>query len=152
MCKSRGALVGITGILATLAAFPVCAAPIAITEVQALSFTPALSGTSVNVVTMPTDSRAAIFDITGTVNVAVTASIVEASIEIFLVGGSTNPAPNRIMVTNWTYGGAVAADGTAFMDGNGELNNVRVGATIQVNANDSPGDFLGTATFRLVYQ
>lgn len=128
------------------------AAPIFITEIQALSFVPTLGGVSSNVITAPTDSRAAIFNITGNTNVAVTASIVEASIDIVNIVGNPNAAGNRMTVSNWTYGGALAADGTAFTDGNGDLNNARIGATVTISANDAPGDFSGTATFRVVYQ
>lgn len=152
MHMSKGTLIGIASISATLGVVSLCSAVIAITEVQALSFPDTLDGVTVDVVVLPTDGSAAIFNITGTANVAVTASVVEASITIVNTVGNPNIARNKITVTNWSYGGAVAADGTAFMDANGELNNVRVGATAQMSANDNAGSYVGTATFRFVYQ
>lgn len=152
MRLSRGSLIGIASIYATLGVVSLCGAIIAITEVQALSFPDTLNGVTVDVVVLPTDGNAAIFNITGTASVAVTASVVEASIVMVNPVGNPNAAGNKITVTNWSYGGTVAADGTAFMDASGELNNVRIGGTAKLSANDNAGSFAGTATFRFVYQ
>lgn len=124
--------------------------PITLNTVQDLSFAPQPVGNAVDVVTAAEDTRAAVFSATGEANAAAQTTVVEPSIEMVTGAGST--PGERITVDTWTYGGSLGADGSTAFDAAGEINNMRVGATAHVEANDVQGDFVGTATFRLVYQ
>jgi hypothetical protein len=124
--------------------------PITLTTVQDLSFAPQPVGEAVDVLTTAADSRAAVFSATGEANAVAQTSVVEPSIE--MVTGAGSASGERITVDTFTYGGSLATDGSTAFDGSGEINNMRVGATAHVEADDVQGDFVGTATFRLVYQ
>lgn len=125
-------------------------APIVITETQALSFSNAGAGSASTVVTAPTDGTAAIFTATGEASTAVTGSVVEASIE--MTTGDGVGTTKRITVDTFTTGGDMDVAGSATFDGAGDLTNLRIGATANVQAEDIAGAYTGTATFRLVYQ
>lgn len=122
---------------------------IAVTEVAALRFPEQIAGTAAAVVVAPADSGAAQFNSTGDASRNIVASVVETSIE--MVTGDGVGSAKRITVDNFTTGGAVAADGSGAFDGTGALNNIRVGGTANMEADDIAGDYVGTATFRLVY-
>lgn len=124
--------------------------PITLTTVQDLSFAPQPVGNTVDVMTAAEDTRAAVFSATGEASAVAQASVVEPSIE--MVTGAGTSAAERITVDGWTYGGALATDGSTAFDTAGEINNMRVGATAHVASDDVQGDYVGTATFRLVYQ
>jgi len=124
--------------------------PITLNTVQDLSFAPQAVGENIDVVTGAEDTRAAVFSATGEANAAAQASVVESSIEMVTGAGATTG--ERITVDTFTYGGSLASDGSTAFDAAGELNNMRVGGTAHVEADDVQGDFVGTATFRLVYQ
>ncbi|MDT8446972.1 MAG: DUF4402 domain-containing protein [bacterium] len=120
--------------------------PITITETSALSFG-SVSGaaTNQNVVVAPSDPGAASFNLAGESNLAVTATIVEPSLA--LVNGATT-----ITVNGFTFGGALASNGTANLGALGKLNAATVGATAAVPANPTSGTYSGNLTLRVVYQ
>lgn len=128
-------------------------AVIVITEVQALSFMNIAAGTSTTIVTAPGDTNAAVFNATGDVSAAVTVSIVENNVNI--TTGSGNGAQRKIPITAWTFGGSLTdagGSGTASFDASGILNNMRIGASATVDANNLAGDYSGTVTLRVVLQ
>ena len=91
------------------------------------------------------DAGAAAFDIGGEASTAIQASIVETDLDM-VVGGTT------ITVDTFTFGGSLAADGTATLDGTGNLTGANVGATAAVPANPDVGAYSGSLTFRVLYQ
>ncbi|MCP3926999.1 MAG: DUF4402 domain-containing protein [Desulfobacterales bacterium] len=92
---------------------------------------------AIQTVTVATgDAGAAQFDITGDVGVAVTWSVVEATINMTGAG-------DDIVVNAFTVSGG----GT----GNLPQVDVTVGATANVNANQAAGIYTGSATFNAVY-
>ncbi len=123
--------------------------PITITEVASLRFPEQIAGSAATVLVRPEDSGAAVFDATGEADRAVTASVLEASIEMITDDGIG--AQKRITVDQFAMGGSVDPLGGGAFDAAGTLNNIRVGGTANVNADNIPGDYVGTATFRLVY-
>ena len=140
-------------VLATDEAFNVTMSlitPIVITETQALSFANTSQGSAATVVTAPTDGTAAIFSATGAASTAVTGSVVEASIT--MTTGDGVGTTKQITVDTFATGGDMDGAGAATFDGTGNLSNLRIGATANVEAEDIAGAYSGTATFRLVYQ
>ena len=124
-------------------------APIVITETNALSFADTVSGQTLAVVTGAADASAAQFTATGEPSRAVTGSVVEASIEMTTGDGVGNT--KRITVDSFTTGGDMSGAGAATFDGSGDLADLRVGGTANVESDDIAGNYAGTATFRLVY-
>lgn len=124
-------------------------APITLSSVQDLSFAPQLAGSNEAVVTAAGDSSAAVFSATGEANSPAQASVVESSIEMTTGAGSS--ASERITVDSFTYGGSLAGDGSTAFDASGNIDDMRIGATANVEADDISGDYAGSATFRLVY-
>ena len=120
--------------------------PLSITAQSGLDF-PDTESTAAQqtVVVAPTDAGAADFNIAGELNEAVTASVVEPSVTMTV--GSTN-----IVVDTFTFGGALAADGSGTLDGTGALAGAKVGGTATVPANAESGTYTGTLTFRVTYQ
>lgn len=125
-------------------------APIVITETQALSFASAGAGSGSTVVTAATDGTAAIFTATGEASTAVTGSVVDANIT--MTTGDGVGTTKQITVDTFTTGGDMDGSGSATFDGSGDLTNLRIGATANVEAEDIAGSYSGTTTFRLVYQ
>lgn len=126
-------------------------APIQIVEGQDLSFEPTLAYQNIDVVTAPSDVRAAIFSASGSPDEVVVASVEQSSIVMRLNGTGTVPS-EMIAVDTFTLGGSLdGTSGEGTFDAAGELKNMRVGGTAHVQADDIAGDYVGTATFRLTY-
>lgn len=123
-------------------------APIVITETNALSFVETVAGTAQDVITAPSDGIAAQFTATGELLRAVTGSVVESSVVITTGDGADST--KQMTIQDFTLGGDLVG-GTANFDASGDLSDLRVGATAKVEADDIPGDYAGSATFRLVY-
>lgn len=124
------------------------AAPIVILEQKGLTLGAALAGFASTVVIAPTDADAAVFNASGDANAPVVASIVENS--IVLTTGSGSGAAQQIVVDSWTFGGSLAADGTGVLDAQGQLTNIRIGATATVESDDIGGDYSASPTLRLI--
>ena len=123
--------------------------PFSITENQGLTFADTTIGAKVKVTTTPADTSAAIFFATGEPNRTVIGSIVEN--RIFMTTGDGNRGRKRIRVNKFKTGGDMNATGIATFNNLGQLNNLRIGATAHVKANNIAGAYSGTATFRLLY-
>ncbi|MBL4865119.1 MAG: DUF4402 domain-containing protein [Pseudomonadales bacterium] len=123
---------------------------LSITEQQPLQFVDAIAGKNTTIVTRPADVNAAVFSVTGIPGAAVTAGIVEKRIVMTTGDGST--AAQKIVVKGFKKGGSLNKRGRAEIGANGTLNNMRIGARTNVNANNVAGDYAGTATFRVVYR
>ncbi len=124
------------------------AAPIVITEQKGLTLGNAVAGFAATLVIAPTDAGAAVFSASGDPNTPVIASIVEGS--IVLTTGSGSGAGRQIVLDSWTFGGSLAADGTAVLDAQGKLSNMRVGATANIESDDIGGDYSASPTLRLL--
>ncbi len=124
-------------------------APMSIVEVKGLGFEAALANQNVSIVTAATDTKAATFTARGTALWEVQGSVVESSID--MTTGDGSDATKTITVSSFTYAGDMDASGVATFNGSGELSNLRVGATAEINSNDIAGDYSGEATFRLTY-
>ena len=115
-----------------------------ITKTSDLSFpTTAASGSIQAVTVAPTDGTAATFDITGEPSTAITASIVEADVTL---------TASTIVVDTFTFGGGLAADGTATTTAGGAVAGAAVGATANIPASHAAGSYSGSLTFRVLYQ
>lgn len=119
--------------------------PITITEVTSLRFPEQQAGTAQNLTVQPSESGAAQFNSAGEPARPVTASIVESQIVMETTAG------DQITVNNFTYGGQVDPAGNGAFNDSGALNNIRIGATALIEADDKSGLYSGIATFRLVY-
>ena len=103
------------------------------------------TSTSAQTVTVsPGDSGAATFDIAGEPNGTVTVSVAESSVN--LAGPGTN-----IVVDTFTVDGTNCSGGAGTLDGSGNLTTCSVGATANVNANQTTGSYSGTATLQVIY-
>ena len=115
-----------------------------ITKTSDLSFPTTASSGSIQAVTVaPTDGTAATFDITGEPSTAITASIVEADVTL---------TASTIVVDTFTFGGGLAADGTATTTAGGAVAGAAVGATANIPASHAAGSYSGSLTFRVLYQ
>lgn len=123
--------------------------PITLSTVQDLTFAPQVAGTTVDVVTAAGDTNAAIFSATGALDAVALGSVVEPTIDMSTGAGASTA--ETIVVDTWSYGGSLAVDGSTVFDGTGNIADMRVGATAHVEAEDVAGDYVGSATFRLVY-
>ena len=123
--------------------------PVTVTEVTSLVFPEQIAGTAQAVTITPDDTGAAQFNSAGEPSRNVTASILETSIT--MITGTGAAASQQIVVNNFSYGGSVAPDGTGAFELDGTLNGIRIGATANIDADDQSGNYVGTATFRLVY-
>lgn len=97
----------------------------------------------------PEDEAALIFSARGTANTIVTGAIIESAVVLHTDPGEVNS--DSISIGNFTTGGDFSDSGRATFDKNGELNNLRIGATANIEANDKAGAYTATATFRLTY-
>ncbi len=127
-------------------------APIDITELHNLSFPVQVSGISINVIISASDGNAAVFNLTGEPNAAVQVSFVQNNFKILNTTTGGNSPNEKIPVNSWTFGGSVNSSGVGVLDANGNLNNVRVGATAVVDSVDLGGVYLNSGTLRVVYQ
>lgn len=123
-------------------------APIAITTVQNLSFGHIPAGSSTEVTVSPDDADAAQFTASGDPSGNVVGSVTDSSITMSNGGSGSS---NQITVDDWTYGGSMSSSGSASFGPDGTLSNLRVGGTANVSSTNEPGDYTGTATFRLTY-
>ncbi|PCI44094.1 MAG: hypothetical protein COB51_10670 [Moraxellaceae bacterium] len=138
------ALISILGIKLSFAA------AIAITEQQALNFGPIIAYITQDIVIAAADSDAAVFDISGDAYAQI--SIEVTNNRINMVTGSGNGSSRKILVNQWSYGGAVDTNGLGTLDQFGSLANIRVGATAAVKASNIPGPYSASGTVRITYQ
>ncbi|MFH1223991.1 MAG: DUF4402 domain-containing protein [Pseudomonadota bacterium] len=100
-------------------------------------------GMNANVILGPNDAGAAVFSAKGDPNRNAKTTIKEAGI-IMTTGTGITPG-ERIKVQ-----GFLVLAPTAF-NALGQMTNIRVGATAIVSQNNVEGDYLGSATVRIVY-
>ena len=142
-----------TSVFATDANFNISAtiiSNIAVTTAQNLSF-PVHEAVSSDtpVVVAPGDTTAAKFTATGEAGKNVTGSVTDSSITLTCSTGACNG--DTITVNGFSLGGDMSSSGAATFNNSGQLNNLLVGATETLTNTDKPGDYSGSATFRLVY-
>jgi hypothetical protein len=126
-------------------------APIVVSESSPLTFPNAVvSGQNEVITTAPSSSIAAQFTATGEASALVTAGVVES--QITMITGDGQSPDEQIIVDNFTRGGDMDVNGNATFSSAGQLNNLRVGASANIQAEDGPGNYSGSATFRMVYQ
>lgn len=123
--------------------------PITLETVKDLDFEATLANQNVDVTTVSSDPKAAVFSAKGSANWQVAGGVVESSIE--MVTGDGSDQTKRITVDSFTYGGDMDSSGLAVFDGSGNLNDLRVGGTAHVQSDDIAGSYVGQATFRLTY-
>ena len=144
-----GLLLGSVVVYATDEVFDVTMrllADIVITENNALVFPDTPRGAA-NIVVLTTDAGAADFSATGQASTGFTKSIADpgGAITMLRSGGTPGNTPDEIVVDTFVLAGPVAFDAT------GNATGLKVGATAHVLAEDLAGDYLGTATFRMIY-
>jgi len=127
--------------------------PIAITEVRQLDFVDTIAGADNTVVTAPADPIAAVFNSTGDSSKTATASVVEGSVTMLRTGGTPGNTPDEFTVDSFALGGAGITGGNQvdYAASGGSVNDIRVGGTANILAEDLAGNYTGTATLRIVY-
>jgi len=75
--------------------------------------------------------------------------VVEDSV-LLATGNGIGPH-EKILVDGFSLGGDMNSGGNGYFNEQGEVENLRIGATAHVNANNIPGRYVSTATFRLNY-
>ncbi len=123
--------------------------PVTVSESQAISFPTVTSGTAATVTISPTDTGAAVFSVTGRPMENITASIAEEQIVLFSGYGRT--PERRIVIEGFTLGGDIDATRSARIGQLGTLDDMRLGATAKIEAENQPGVYSGSSTFRVVY-
>lgn len=123
--------------------------PISLTLKSSLSFPSISAGKDTTVVTQADSNDAVIFSASGEANTYITGSVVEDF--VVMTTGEGKNGSERIIVDSFSTGGDLNETGTGMFDNNGELNDLRIGATAHVQANDIPGYYSSSATFRLTY-
>jgi hypothetical protein len=113
--------------------------PIQLTKISDLDFGNQVQGTAADIVIAPSDLGAAEFSATGGKNRAITKSVVEASVN--LTSGS-----DTLLVDTFTV------DGPTAFDNSGDATGLKVGATAHILAGTPDGDYVGSATFSVIYQ
>jgi hypothetical protein len=121
-----------------------------LTVVSDLQFPATVSANSMQyIVVSPSDSGAAVFDAIGSANQTVEVTVKENSIKI------QTPTGIKLKVDNFTYGGSltpVAKGAIGTFDANGDLFNMRIGATARVKKDQESGIYSGTLTLQVIYQ
>lgn len=123
--------------------------PITLTLQSSLNFPSVVAGQDNTVTTAVDSSDAVIFSATGEANASVIGSVVEDFVVMTTGEGITEP--ERIIVDGFLTGGDLGDTGNGVFNTSGELSNLRIGATAHVQANDVPGYYSSSATFRLTY-
>lgn len=123
--------------------------PLTVTEVNSLRFPEQESGVAQALTVTPIEAGAAQFNITGEPSRGVVVSIVESSIVMKIGAGGSSAT--EITVDDFDFDGVNPIDGSATLDGSGNLNNVRVGGTANIEVDDQSGSYRGVATFRVTY-
>ncbi len=122
---------------------------LALVEQQSLSFADMLAGQASTIKVEPADASAAIFKAMGVPNSDFVAKVVENKIELKTADG--NGETKNVTVNGFKTGGSIGPSGKGKFSNLGGANNLRIGATVHVSANDIPGQYLGSATFRINY-
>lgn len=115
-------------------------ATIGINVLSNMSFPVQIEGVAATVVLGPNDPGAALFSITGEPGRVLKCSV----------------TPNKINITAADVKKKIPVDsflvqGCTYIDPTGVLNNVSIGARVQINSDNLEGDYSGTANFRVVY-
>ncbi|MFH1223340.1 MAG: DUF4402 domain-containing protein [Pseudomonadota bacterium] len=115
--------------------------PIAITSTRDLIFPErAITGSNFNITIDANSPNAASFNTVGGKDRSIIRTVVEPSVRLSSSGNG-----GAITVGDFTLSGP-----TAFNE-QGEANGINVGATAKITAANRSGDYVGTATFRVVY-
>lgn len=126
------------------------AAPVVITEQQALNFGPIIAYITQNITIAPSDSGAAVFNVSGDAYAPISVEVTNNRIN--MITGTGNGQTKKILVNQWSYGGNVDGGGVGTLDQFGTLTNIRIGATAAVKSSNLPGPYNGSATVRITYQ
>lgn len=121
---------------------------IEVEKVTDLNFGDVMINGAKNVVVSVNSDGVAKFRASGDRNARIIAAVVQKSIKI--KSGTSGPN-HEITVDNWSYGGNVNGQGQGRFDVNGNLQNIRVGATAHILANTKYGNYNGSATMRVTY-
>jgi len=124
--------------------------PIELSISQNLSFESTFTNKSSSMVTSPNSYRSAVFKASGEPNKKFIASI-DAS-EIYMrLNGVGKAKEEIIVVSDFTFGGDLDKHGIGDFSNNGNLTNLRVGATASVKSYNMPGSYIGSTSLRLIY-
>ena len=120
--------------------------PISISETQSLDFGETVSGSASTIVVAAADANAAVFTATGDASETASVQIVESSIT--MTTGDGSGTTKQITVDGFSLGGDVSGGAITFTGG---ADDIRVGATANVEAEDIAGNYAGSATLQVVY-
>jgi len=123
--------------------------PITLTQKSQLSFQSVTAGQTTTVVTEPSSSNAVVFSATGEALSTVTGSVVES--QILMISGSGSDESLQIPVDSFSTGGDLDGSGIGVFDSEGNLDDLRIGASAHIDAYNVPGVYTASATFRLTY-
>jgi len=114
--------------------------PIAISEVRSLAFPNTNIGISTDLIVPSNDENAAEFQLVGSANTNIVSTVIEKSISISAPGAS-----KPVLVDNFTVNAPLALNDK----GKGT---VGVGGTAHINNDSEDGNYIGSATLRIIYQ
>lgn len=125
-----------------------------IEEVKHLDFgTVAINGYQ-QVKVEPDDPGAAVFNAKGVPNARVGVYVRNGSGVMYRLGTSGQRQEDRILFTDFKFGGSLGASsyyGDGDFDSNGELNNIRVGASAYIQSYNKNGAYKGTVSLVMYY-
>jgi len=110
-----------------------------------MTFPAVLSGYRQNIVAYLDSSNAAIFNISGIPYARIKVYVPDE----FYIYANKN---NNISVVDISYGGDLSSDGYAYFDRYGQLNNVRIGGTAIVNADDNEKKYKNHIKLKAYYE
>ncbi len=117
--------------------------PIGVNRLSDLVFPVQVQGFAVTSVVAPNTPGAALFSISGQPNQTLKCKTVSKNVKMMTSGGSSKPYKIRVK--------AFLIDGCTQIGPTGFLNNVSIGATAQIKANNVEGDYSATNILRVVY-
>jgi hypothetical protein len=112
-----------------------------VTNTKALDFGIQVQGTAADITVGTGDGGAATFTATGGRNRDIVSNVVEASISMI----NASDAGSTIVVDTFTV------DGPTHFENDGTATGFKAGATAHIEAADTDGEYLGSATFRVAY-
>ena len=123
--------------------------PVAITEIQSLSFTSSSTIQNDNISTSTNDGVVADIEITGLANSSVTTTIVEDHLNL-----QDRQNKTRLTLSNWKFEGDLIDIGGAgkATTSSTQLLKLRLGASSNFDSNSTNGNYIGSATLLVVYQ
>lgn len=126
-----------------------------IEEVQHLDFgNVALNGTYQQIIVDPEDTGAAVFNAKGIPYARVQAYVRNGSGVMYRIGSNSRREEDLVRFSDFRFGGGMgrnAYTGDATFDPNGEINNIRIGASAYIQSYNNNGSYKGSVSLVMYY-